>query len=307
MINMRNMTKAISIAVCMTAAAAFTVPVFAGTWVLDEWGYWYGENDGSYSVGWELIDGSWYHFNEYGYMQTGWINDEGLAYLLDENGVMQTGWQKYQNTWYYFYPDGHMASDGWVSDNYGRLAYVGPDGVYNEKALTWIGDSLSYLPDAYNAITSTFFIGDMEAKSEKKTMTDSEYNPSGLSVAQSMVNTGRMHEYLVFEQGTNDSGMTYDQAVEAVACLRDIIGYETKLVLITCFETDQYVTWEKFGELNQAYRDMAANDPNTAVADWAAFCDGYNDVLDGMHQTKSGAIKYARLIADVIAAYWPAY
>lgn len=63
-------------------------------------------------------------------------------YYFDENGYMVIGWKKVNNTWYYFYGSGIMASNAWVGDYYleasGAMAtnkwignyYVGSDGKW---------------------------------------------------------------------------------------------------------------------------------------------------------------------------------
>lgn len=55
-------------------AGALTVlmvssPVFAGQWKLDNAGWWYQEDNGSYPASaWKEIDGAWYYFLDNGYM-----------------------------------------------------------------------------------------------------------------------------------------------------------------------------------------------------------------------------------------------
>ncbi len=64
------------------------------TWQQDSNGWWYSYADGSYAIGWAVIDGSWYYFNASGYMQTDWALIGG--------------------SWYYFYSGGQMASNCYV-------------------------------------------------------------------------------------------------------------------------------------------------------------------------------------------------
>ncbi len=78
-----------------------------GVWCLDQYGWWYRNQNGSYTVNnWQVINGSWYFFNESGYMRTGWI--------------------PWNNKWYYCGPDGALWANTRTPDGY----YVGGDGVW---------------------------------------------------------------------------------------------------------------------------------------------------------------------------------
>ncbi|MGL5437033.1 MAG: hypothetical protein ACRDBO_16925 [Lachnospiraceae bacterium] len=78
-----------------------------GYWCLDQYGWWYRNADGTYTINnWQVIDGLWYYFNESGYMRTGWI--------------------PYNDKWYYCDTDGHLMSNCRTPDGY----YVGGDGVW---------------------------------------------------------------------------------------------------------------------------------------------------------------------------------
>lgn len=61
-----------------------------GEWKMDEKGWWYVHDDGSYTKnGWEEVKGEWYFFDADGYMRTGWISWEGKEYYCsDHSGVM---------------------------------------------------------------------------------------------------------------------------------------------------------------------------------------------------------------------------
>ena len=118
-------------------------------------GWWKNGNDWYYiepgtnsqAKGWKKIDGFWYYFNEKsGIMSIGWVKTKEKWYYLypfagADEGKMLTGWQYINNewyyletdggtgemnvgwkkdgdnTWYYFFPDGPMAHDGWVNIN----------------------------------------------------------------------------------------------------------------------------------------------------------------------------------------------
>ena len=99
---------------------------FAGVWYLDNYGWWYQNDDGSYPAGtWQLIDGYWYYFDNYGYMKTGWLLDNGYWYYLLDSGAMVTGWLLDNGCWYYLTDYGFMVT-GWQ--------YAGNDWYYFNDA-----------------------------------------------------------------------------------------------------------------------------------------------------------------------------
>lgn len=97
---------------------------FAGTWQLNDTGWWYQNEDASYPYSsWQLIDGNWYVFDNNGYMYTGWYNDNGTWYYLADSGAMLA------NQWvgnYYLGASGAMLTSTTTPDGY----YVGFDGAW---------------------------------------------------------------------------------------------------------------------------------------------------------------------------------
>lgn len=70
-------------------AALFRAGATAGGWKQDDKGWWYQNEDSSYTQNnWQLIEESWYFFDGAGYMKTGWIEWEGKSYYCTENGDM---------------------------------------------------------------------------------------------------------------------------------------------------------------------------------------------------------------------------
>ena len=75
---------------------------------------------GVMQTGWvqSPASGKWYYMNESGAMTTGWQNVGGTWYYMDSTGAMQTGWIFDGSNWYYLYESGAMASnttvDGYV-------------------------------------------------------------------------------------------------------------------------------------------------------------------------------------------------
>ncbi|MFR5601445.1 MAG: cell wall-binding protein [Lachnospiraceae bacterium] len=56
----------------------------ASGWVQDSVGWWYRNQDGSYTRNnWHKIDNQWYYFGDNGYMMTGWIQVNGIWYYCD--------------------------------------------------------------------------------------------------------------------------------------------------------------------------------------------------------------------------------
>ena len=101
--------RSLKLAKIMIAAAAavfaLSVNSYAGAWLRDSNGWWYCNDDRSYTTNnWQKINGAWYYFNSWGYMETGWKQIGG--------------------SWYYFHADGKMAHDTWIDGTY----YVGSDG-----------------------------------------------------------------------------------------------------------------------------------------------------------------------------------
>lgn len=124
-----------------SARAASTVLKPSGEWKLNETGWWYRYNDGTYPKSqWvELVWNDalyWYYFNDQGYMETGWLTNGNTKYYLhpaaDGNrGYMYTGWHEIDGKWYYFHvmeggPLGAMAVNTVTPDGF----TVGADGVW---------------------------------------------------------------------------------------------------------------------------------------------------------------------------------
>lgn len=57
-------------------------------WKKDDTGWWYVNNDGSYTTnGWQEINGEWYYFNDVGYMlQDVTYTVNGITYIFDHDG-----------------------------------------------------------------------------------------------------------------------------------------------------------------------------------------------------------------------------
>lgn len=101
-------------AVAITTTISTMLPTSAlAAWKQDSNGWW-NTKGSSYSVGWEKLDGKWYHFKNNGYMSTGWLNDKGTWYYLAKTGAMQMGWLNDNGTWYYLSKNYGGMQTGWV-------------------------------------------------------------------------------------------------------------------------------------------------------------------------------------------------
>ena len=114
----------------------------SGKWVMNEKGWWYSYDDGTWpSNSWVYLPWKdtyqWYYFNGEGYMVTGWHHWQNNWYYLypqaDGNrGYMFTGWHEIGGKWYYFSK---------VNDSsLGAMAYdtTTPDGYKVDKDGAWI-------------------------------------------------------------------------------------------------------------------------------------------------------------------------
>lgn len=113
---------------------------YTESWIKNAKGWWYRYKDGSWAIGWKLInwngEDKWFYFNEEGYMVTGWHRlkwSGGIDWFFFDklNGDMKTGWVYDNNFWYYLDPtDGHMQT-GWL-DYKNRKCYLEPSANKNQ-------------------------------------------------------------------------------------------------------------------------------------------------------------------------------
>ena len=90
-------------------------------------GWYYLNEDGTMATGWKVVNGKWYYFDENGMMQTGWTQVNSVWYYMDANGTMQTGWLKVPSGWYYLSGNGAMMT-GWYVVN-GKWYYSNAAGT----------------------------------------------------------------------------------------------------------------------------------------------------------------------------------
>ncbi|KAA0548362.1 hypothetical protein FZW96_07240 [Bacillus sp. BGMRC 2118] len=99
-------------------------------WLTYQGETYYFNNSGMMMTDWQYIGGSWYNFDRYdGYMNTNTMIFEGDdSYLLGDDGKMVVGWYNEDGIWYYYNPNGALASNIFV-DGY----YIGMDGTWIEE------------------------------------------------------------------------------------------------------------------------------------------------------------------------------
>ncbi len=148
--------------------------------------WYYMDGNGKKLTGWQEITKTWYYFESDGHMvtnkwvgncylrgdgtmATGWTQIGSNWYYMDGNGSKRTGWQTITNTGYYFYPDGHMATNQWIDGRYLRgdgtlatgwtqigsnLYYINGDGTkrtgWQEITKTWY----YFYPDGHMAVST---------------------------------------------------------------------------------------------------------------------------------------------------------
>lgn len=72
------MRKAKVLLATISLIASMSITSFGGEWKQDSMGWWYQNDDGSYTVNqWQEIDGKQYYFNETGYMLTNTVTPDG--------------------------------------------------------------------------------------------------------------------------------------------------------------------------------------------------------------------------------------
>lgn len=148
---MKNLKLRKIVAAALTVAAISTVSSVGASaaWKQNSTGWWNTEGN-SYSIGWRMIDGSWYYFDSTGYMKTGWIQDGSTWYYAGPSGALKTGWINDNGNWYYTSLSAAMQI-GWVNDN-GTWYYTDLNGAMKTG---WINDNGTwYFTDASGSMQS---------------------------------------------------------------------------------------------------------------------------------------------------------
>ena len=83
-------------------------------WLDTEAGRMHLRGSGKASRGWEMVDGVVYYFDSDGIRQSGWLGLHEGTYYLEEDGARVTGWKEIDGCRYYFDEDGAMQT-GWLN------------------------------------------------------------------------------------------------------------------------------------------------------------------------------------------------
>ena len=142
---LRVLTAWLASAVIMSV---FPAAVFAGTWRLDNNGWWYQNDDGSWtSNGWQEIGGKYYYFNGSGYMLANTTTPDGYqvgadgAWIQNQGGAA-AGLQTLEGSFACYTADGTL-QERFISGNNLGGSYTNSDGrgrgipMYT---VTWNGD-----------------------------------------------------------------------------------------------------------------------------------------------------------------------
>lgn len=151
-----------------------------------------------------------------------------------------------------------------------------PVPVTGGACVTWIGDSYTVM--AESLIEQALPGADIYAAYGKHTQMDAPdgYGGlSGISILSSLAAEGKLRNTIVFALGTNDpiQGVTtYASYLQAVM---EIAGEDRSVVFVTPFTMEAANGNVSYQSEIDAVRQTAADYPNAAAADWAAFCQPY--------------------------------
>lgn len=157
-----------------------------------------------------------------------------------------------------------------------------PDG----QNVWYIGDSYSDNDYVRSKIQETF--GDIlvNAQSARRFTRDLPGIPSGTTVVRQYVATGIKPTYLIYELDTNDHDLTTLQAANEIKELREIVGPDTYIILMTAhsyaYDNAHY---------NSAVWRAAEEDDHILVADWQGAIIGQEQKYisaDRLHPNQAG-------------------
>lgn len=162
---MTNNKKRISIFILFSLCAVILLSLLLvkrqtfASWIEEEEGKKYEEEDGEFAIGFSEINEKRYYFDEEGYLQTGkfyvkeedgyyYANKKGVIqtgiidtkngfYITDDAGRIQTGFVQYEGKQYYFNAKAEMET-GWIKTD-GNWYYADDTGVIATGFLTLDG------------------------------------------------------------------------------------------------------------------------------------------------------------------------
>lgn len=122
--------------------------------------------------------------------------------------------------------------------------------------------------------------------------------PAAVPIVDSLLASGSMRDIVVLQFGTN-AGLNGEQSKKALRTILDSLGRDRLVVLVTVVGVSSWVP-----STNDTLRRIAAEYPNTVIADWNQMVRNDPGLLhdDRTHPNMAGMAAYADLLADTIAA-----
>lgn len=174
----------------------------------------------------------------------------------------------------------------------------------NGSNITIIGDSitegskdaiLALLPEAdiHSQVSKRFGSGSDEAMSSSNT----DANPSGISVAKYLIAENQLQSTVVFALGSNNMPLTQAQIDDVLA----LFGNNRQIFFITNYDASGKNS--SYYDTNNSLFNTAAENSNVHVIDWAAAASADPAAYlsgDGLHPTAAGQELFAELISDAV-------
>ena len=117
---MKKRKLALILAASLTIMSVSQQQIQAAAWKKDNTGWWYQEDNGTYTKSkWKKIGSEWYWFDTNGYMAVGWKKINNSWYYFKSDGAMLgKGWHKIGSSYYYMYDSCLMAQNTWIGNEY---------------------------------------------------------------------------------------------------------------------------------------------------------------------------------------------
>lgn len=93
------------------------VDFIKSSWVKTGNNWYYFDQNGYATNGWQFINGLWYYFMDYRMVSSDWVLSPASNrwyYFHSDGRMADTQWILYKNQWYYMNPGGPMVTNDWV-------------------------------------------------------------------------------------------------------------------------------------------------------------------------------------------------
>lgn len=122
--------------------------------------------------------------------------------------------------------------------------------------------------------------------------------PAAVPIVESLLASGLMRDTVVLQFGTN-AGLNGEQSKKALRTILDSLGSDRLVVLVTVVGVSSWIP-----STNATLREIAADHPNTVIADWNQTVRNNPGLLhdDRTHPNMAGMTTYSDLLAETIAA-----